>query len=85
MKSQPLMIDQEMLKADMLGVVNFTGARGARVYNVSAAVCISTKYDAYPEAYVVECVKYMLENLAWQGLIVLKGDRYFPANKAATQ
>jgi hypothetical protein len=84
MKTSPR-IDPKVLQADMLELINDNKHIGLNADEAGSLLAGRETYATYHEEYVRTWTLSMLEKLAGQGLIVLKGDRYFPAELAAAQ
>ena len=84
MKSPSPMIDPKVLQADVLKLMTNDTVRGLTVNEVSSVLVNRDEYVQYQADYVLEWTQSMLDKLCGQGLVVLKGNRYFPAEPAAT-
>ena len=78
MKTSPIQ-RPEVLQADILELINQTKPIGLAADEAGSLLASREKYALYPAKYVREWTKSMLEKLRGQGLIVLTGDCYFPA------
>lgn len=78
MKTLSPMIDPKVFQADVLKLMTNDTVHGLTVNEVSSILANRDAYAPYPADCVLEWAQSMLDKLTNQGLIVLKGSRYFP-------
>jgi hypothetical protein len=76
------MIDPKVLQVDVLELLAPRKLAGAAAGTIAGLLASQEAYATYPDDYIFEWVVSMLEKLAGQGLVVLKGGHYFPVKPA---
>jgi hypothetical protein len=75
-------IDPKVLQVDVLALFKGNKRAGLTAADVGGLLINHENYVTYPHDYVMEWAASMLDKLTGRGLVVRKGDRYFPGKSA---